>query len=185
MGAVVPLLREEVAPKRQTPRRRPNAELRTREHLTEAEVDKLIEAARSNRNGHRDATMILVAFRHGLRASELCDLRWDQVSFSGAALHVRRGARRAHRRRTHWAGSSCGRCAGSSGSRSRRRSSCSCRSAAIHSRRKASPVDPAQRLCRLFRAARWLLSLYGYAARIPGVFEKCLAACTMATAARG
>ena len=38
----------------------------------------------------RDATMILMAFRHGLRASELVDLRWDQVSFSGAALHVRR-----------------------------------------------------------------------------------------------
>ena len=31
-----------------------------------------------NRNGHRDATMILIAFRHGLRASELVDLRWDR-----------------------------------------------------------------------------------------------------------
>ena len=54
---------------------RPNAELRTREHLTEAEVNKLIAAARSNRYGHRDATMILMAFRHGLRACELVDLR--------------------------------------------------------------------------------------------------------------
>ena len=79
MGAVVPLLREEVALKRQTPRRRPNAELRTREHLTEAEVDKLIEAAKSNRHGHRDATMILIAYRHGLRASELCTLKWDAI----------------------------------------------------------------------------------------------------------
>jgi site-specific recombinase XerD len=34
--------------------------------------------------------MILLAYRHGLRASELCDLRWDQVSFNGAVLHVRR-----------------------------------------------------------------------------------------------
>ena len=49
------------------PRRRPNAELRTREYLTEAEVEKLIEAAKGNRYGHRDATMVLVAYRHGLR----------------------------------------------------------------------------------------------------------------------
>jgi site-specific recombinase XerD len=72
------------------PTRRPNAELRTREHLTPGEVEALIEAAKTNRHGHRDATMILVAFRHGLRASELCDLRWDQVEFSAAVLHVRR-----------------------------------------------------------------------------------------------
>jgi integrase len=70
--------------------RRPNAELRTREHLTSAEVDKLIEAAKGNRQGHRDATMILLAYRHGLRASEVCDLRWDQVDFNQAILHVRR-----------------------------------------------------------------------------------------------
>jgi site-specific recombinase XerD len=82
-------LREET-PKRQTPLRRPNRDLRTREHLHEREVERLIEAARSNRNGHRDATMILIAYRHGLRASELVDLRWDQISFSGAVLHVRR-----------------------------------------------------------------------------------------------
>jgi integrase len=37
-----------------------------------------------------DATMILVAFRHGLRAAEVCDLRWDQIDFSGTVLHVRR-----------------------------------------------------------------------------------------------
>jgi type 1 fimbriae regulatory protein FimB/type 1 fimbriae regulatory protein FimE len=53
-----------------TPRRRPNSEFRSREHLTETEVGKLIEAAKDNRYGHRDATMILVAYRHGLRASE-------------------------------------------------------------------------------------------------------------------
>src|SRR5262249_18484524 len=70
--------------------RRPNAELRTREHLTAQEVERLIEAAKANRYGHRDATMILIAFRHGLRASELVDLRWDQVHFETATLHVRR-----------------------------------------------------------------------------------------------
>jgi type 1 fimbriae regulatory protein FimB/type 1 fimbriae regulatory protein FimE len=50
----------------------------------------LIEAAKKGRHGHRDATAILVAFRHGLRSAELCDLRWDQVDFDGANLHVRR-----------------------------------------------------------------------------------------------
>jgi integrase len=72
------------------PRRQPNRELRSREHLTETEIEKLIEAAKSNRHGHRDATMILVAYRHGLRASELCDLEWSQIDFASATLHVRR-----------------------------------------------------------------------------------------------
>src|SRR6478752_6285855 len=72
------------------PRRRPNAELRTREYLTETEIEKLIKAAGTNRWGHRDATMILVAYRHGLRVSELVDLRWTQVDFDKATLAVRR-----------------------------------------------------------------------------------------------
>ena len=72
------------------PRRKPNSVYRTREHLTGAEVDRLIDAAKANRWGHRDATMILVAFRHGLRSSELVDLRWDQIDFAHAVLHVRR-----------------------------------------------------------------------------------------------
>jgi integrase len=73
-----------------TPSRQPNSELRSREHLTETEVEKLIEAAKGNRYGQRDATMILVAYRHGLRASEICDLRWEQFDFNSATLYVRR-----------------------------------------------------------------------------------------------
>jgi integrase len=73
-----------------TPLRRPNAEIRPREHLTEREVEKLIEAARRNRWGQRDATMILVAFRHGLRASELCGLQWSDIEFETGTLHLRR-----------------------------------------------------------------------------------------------
>ncbi len=69
-----------------TPRRGRNTEYRTREHLTENEVKRLIEATAS----HRDATMILLAFRHGLRAAELVDLRWEQVDFEMGVLHVRR-----------------------------------------------------------------------------------------------
>jgi integrase len=73
-----------------TPRRAPNGHLRTREYLTEAEVEQLMETAKRNRHGHRDATMLLVAYRHGLRAAEGVDLRWDQVDFKTATLHVRR-----------------------------------------------------------------------------------------------
>jgi type 1 fimbriae regulatory protein FimB/type 1 fimbriae regulatory protein FimE len=73
-----------------TPRRPRNVDLRTREYLTEAEVEGLTNAAKDNRWGDRDATMVLVAYRHGLRASELVDLRWDQVDFRTATLHVRR-----------------------------------------------------------------------------------------------
>jgi integrase len=73
-----------------TPKRPPNKALRTREYLTEDEVRRLMEAARGNRHGHRDATMVLVAYRHGLRAAEIVDLRWDQTDFQTANLHIRR-----------------------------------------------------------------------------------------------
>jgi len=75
---------------RSTPTRLPNKALRTREYLVPAEVAKLIKAAKGNRWKYRDPTMILVAYRHGLRAAELVDLRWDQVDFRGGNLHVRR-----------------------------------------------------------------------------------------------
>jgi type 1 fimbriae regulatory protein FimB/type 1 fimbriae regulatory protein FimE len=81
------------------PVRKPNAAYRSREHLTEREVERLIEAAKDNRWGHRDATMVLLAFRHGLRAAELVDLRWEQVDLENAILHVRRvkqGTRATH-----------------------------------------------------------------------------------------
>jgi integrase len=70
--------------------RRPNAQLRTREHLTLNEVERLIEIASANRQGQRDGLMVLLAFRHGLRAAEVCDLRWEQIDFNAATLHVRR-----------------------------------------------------------------------------------------------
>jgi len=74
------------------PRRRKNAEVRTREYLTETEVERLMKATRANRYGLRDATMILMAFRHGLRAAELVDLFPAQIDKLGrnAVLHVRR-----------------------------------------------------------------------------------------------
>jgi len=63
---------------------------RSREYLIEREVERLIEAAKQNRCGHRDATAILVAYRHGLRASEIVALRWDHIDLTTGRLHVRR-----------------------------------------------------------------------------------------------
>ena len=73
------------------PRRVPNAVLRSREYLTEDEVSDLIKAASGvGRNRLRDATLILVSYRHGLRVSEANDLRWEQVELKRRLLHVRR-----------------------------------------------------------------------------------------------
>ena len=80
-----------VGAERRIPARPSNRELRPREYLTPFEVEKLIQTARKGRRGHRDATLILVAYRHGLRAVEICDLEWSQVEFDRTAtLHVRR-----------------------------------------------------------------------------------------------
>jgi integrase len=76
---------------RSVPVRPSNADRRTREYLTPQEIERLSKEARRGRYGHRDATLILIAFRHGLRASEICDLEWSQVEFGrSASLHVRR-----------------------------------------------------------------------------------------------
>ena len=74
-----------------TLRRLPNAAYRPREYLTEAEVERLIEAARKRgRNGPRDAAAILLAYRHGFRAAELCALQWTQIDHRHGRLHVNR-----------------------------------------------------------------------------------------------
>lgn len=73
------------------PVRPKNKDVRSREYLTPEEVDQLITAARKiGRHGHRDATLILIAYRHGLRVSELVSLRWDQVDLGKGQLHVNR-----------------------------------------------------------------------------------------------
>ena len=63
---------------------------RPREYLTETEIERLMDVARQNRQGHRDATAMLLAYRHGLRASELVNLRWDDFDLTRGRLHVRR-----------------------------------------------------------------------------------------------
>jgi integrase len=61
-----------------------------RHYLTQDELEKLIRAARKGRYGRRDATLMLLMVRHGLRVTEAIDLRWDQIDFSKGHLHVRR-----------------------------------------------------------------------------------------------
>src|SRR5450755_1101436 len=77
--------------KRKVPRRRPNAEYRSREYLSEKEVGAVVVAAATQgRHGLRDSTLLLIAYRHGLRVAELVSLRWDQIDLAQGLLHVSR-----------------------------------------------------------------------------------------------
>jgi type 1 fimbriae regulatory protein FimE len=73
------------------PKRLPNKQLRSREYLTPEEAERLICGAKAvGRHGHRDATIILLTYRHGLRVSELVSLRWDQIDLKQGLLYVGR-----------------------------------------------------------------------------------------------
>jgi len=72
------------------PKRRSNRGWHANASLTKAQIERLIEAARLGDHGHRNATMILMAFRHGLRAVELTDLQWNQIDLRSGILNVRR-----------------------------------------------------------------------------------------------
>jgi type 1 fimbriae regulatory protein FimE len=76
---------------RKIPQRRKNADYRSREYLTEQEVGQLMEAAaKVGRHGHRDSTLIMLSYRHGLRVTELVNMRWDQVDLKTGLMHVNR-----------------------------------------------------------------------------------------------
>jgi type 1 fimbriae regulatory protein FimB/type 1 fimbriae regulatory protein FimE len=76
---------------RKVPRRWKNRAVRSREHLLPNEVEALMKAAgQVGRHRLRDRTLILVTYRHGLRVSELVALRWDQIDFQRALMHVNR-----------------------------------------------------------------------------------------------
>ena len=73
------------------PRKPHNARVRPREYLTGEEVRRLMQAARrTGRHPHRDATLILISYRHALRVSEVVALRWDRVDLRHGRLHVER-----------------------------------------------------------------------------------------------
>src|SRR6516165_2098557 len=74
------------------PRRRPNKWVRTREHLTPDEVEQMITAVRqsNSRLAERDALLIMITYRHGLRAEEITRLRWDAIDLKAGTIHVSR-----------------------------------------------------------------------------------------------
>jgi site-specific recombinase XerD len=74
------------------PLRRKNKSVRAVEYMERSKVKKLMEAAASiGRYGHRDATMILIAYRHGLRAYEIVDmLGWHQVDLEDKSISIHR-----------------------------------------------------------------------------------------------
>src|SRR5689334_18567490 len=75
-----------------TPPKKPtNAARRSREYLTPYEVDQVIAAARKmGRHASRNAALILLMYRHGLRVAETVALRWDVVNLRTGLLHVHR-----------------------------------------------------------------------------------------------
>ncbi|MBV8359222.1 MAG: tyrosine-type recombinase/integrase, partial [Deltaproteobacteria bacterium] len=94
MAAVIQLPQSPFWAKRQKqpPTRQPNGASRTREYLTSDEIERMITAARQGggRLAERDALLIMVAYRHGFRASELIALRWDQIDLKAGTIHVSR-----------------------------------------------------------------------------------------------
>jgi len=70
--------------------RKTNDAYRVREHLTETEMEKLLKALKTNQHGHRDWLIGLLIYRHGLRVSEACDLRWDDIDLPKRTITVRR-----------------------------------------------------------------------------------------------
>lgn len=90
-ATVVPFQRVQRSSRVAPPRRRRNSDIRKREYLTPDEVEALMSGAGAvGRHGHRDATLILIGYRHGLRVSELVGLRWEQVGFKAGTLHASR-----------------------------------------------------------------------------------------------
>ena len=83
-------LRETQFSAKSPPSKPKNADVRPREHLTEREVEALIKAAKKGRHGHRDATLILIMYRHGLRVSEAVSVRWDDVDLKSGLIQVKR-----------------------------------------------------------------------------------------------
>jgi integrase len=78
-----------MAKKKTSPRRASDDKVRL--HLEEEEVTQLHKAAaKLGRNGHRDSTMILLAFHHGLRASEVAGLKWEHVNLDKENIYIRR-----------------------------------------------------------------------------------------------
>ncbi|WP_292705482.1 tyrosine-type recombinase/integrase [Nostoc sp. NMS2] len=77
---------------RQSPNFRKYSEVRTREHLLPEEVSAMRSAIKKSkgRDAHRDSTIILLCYRHGLRVAEVASLRWEQIDWNGGTIYVKR-----------------------------------------------------------------------------------------------
>ena len=86
-----------IKPKPIPPGKPKNKDVRSREHLTPHEVEKVMMAAKNTgRYGHRDATMMLLSYRHGLRISELLALQWSHIDFHQGQSRERSKFRLSH-----------------------------------------------------------------------------------------
>jgi integrase len=76
---------------RQSPNSRKYSFVRTREHLLPEEVELMRSAIKKSkgRHAHRDSTLILLCYRHGLRVAEVASLRWEQIDWNGGTIYVR------------------------------------------------------------------------------------------------
>jgi type 1 fimbriae regulatory protein FimB len=72
------------------PRKEAGISMERRRYLTEPEIKKLLEGAKKGRHGVRDHLVVLLAYRHGLRASELVDLRLSDLDLETGRIFVRR-----------------------------------------------------------------------------------------------
>lgn len=69
---------------------RTNLDKRSREYLLPGEVEQLIASAKLSRYGHRDSTLVLLSYRHGLRVNEAVSLQWADIDFRGGSIHINR-----------------------------------------------------------------------------------------------
>jgi integrase len=79
-----------VTKKRHARTKSPTVDRGGKDFLTQAEMKRFLDAARGSRHGTRDHAMMLMTYRHGLRVSELTDLRLKDIDLGTARLYVRR-----------------------------------------------------------------------------------------------
>lgn len=68
----------------------PVVDRQKRNFLTETEIKRLLDASRRGRHGTRDHAMVLTMYRHGLRVSELVDVRLNDLDLDSGRIFVRR-----------------------------------------------------------------------------------------------